>query len=213
RRRLVADIAAEREDDGDAAIAGHAAWLSQRRGRPLLREAGKSLPPELDPTGFTHRRSSQKPSSPRAPAPHSPSRDGRPSGRPMVGAGRRGGSRGREKGARCFRANEIGMVRPPTLTRPHKRGRGPIGTVRDAARLRCVNTVAPLWGRAGEGGRAMRWRSGRSLIAGLNFIGRIRIERANRNGSARPPTLALPHHSPSKDGRSAERPLGGGDAP
>ncbi len=134
-------------------------------------------------------------------------------GSPLVGAGRRGGSRGREKGARCFRANEIGMVRPPALTRPHKRGRGPIGTVRDAARLRCVNTVAPLWGRAGEGGRAMRWRSGRSLIAGLNFIGRIRIERANRNGSARPPTLALPHHSPSKDGRSAERPLGGGDAP
>ena len=34
------------------------------------------------------------------PAPDSPSRDGRPSGRPMVGAGRAGGSRGRDNAAR-----------------------------------------------------------------------------------------------------------------
>src|SRR5271165_2693031 len=87
------------------------------------------------------------------------------------------------------------------------------GRAPGACRLDDLYECRSLWGRAGEGGRVMRWRSGRSLIAGLNFIGRIRIERANRNGSARPPTLALPHHSPSKDGRSAERPLGGGDAP
>jgi hypothetical protein len=87
------------------------------------------------------------------PSPHSPSRDGRPAGRPMAGEGQDGGSRhaaeisvacarsletkcdqrgamplARAPIAFCLRlrsssANPVGMARPPILSFPHKGGR------------------------------------------------------------------------------------------
>jgi hypothetical protein len=54
-----------------------------------------------------------------APAPHSPSRDGRPSGRPMRGAGRGGGSRGPTRLANApLLSCWVGRRDPPSLVLP-----------------------------------------------------------------------------------------------
>jgi hypothetical protein len=62
-------------------------------------------------------------------------------------------------------------------------------------------------GRAGEGGRAVP-ESG--YAPDLDFIAHSGNNRDNHNGSARPPTLTLPHKS-LRPGARKRGPGGGGD--